>query len=210
MSTTSTCRSARSTARSRRSRLLRQWFDQEGWYDRAGDLAYRRIVDIFMVASMGPPGGGRQEVTPRFIRHFSVIGYVEMSDVSKSGIFNTILGDFLSRFEGPVGPAAVPIVTSTIEIFNTILATLLPTPAKSHYTFNLRDLAKVIQGVLMGEPKRITEQPQILRLWVHELSACSRTASSRRGPHVVRRPAREAAAQALRRRAGRRSCRTIG
>ena len=149
--------------------LLRQWFDQEGWFDRAGDLAYRRIVDIFMVASMGPPGGGRQEVTPRFIRHFSVIGYVEMSDISKSGIFNTILGDFLSRFEGPVGPAAVPIVASTIEIFNTILATLLPTPAKSHYTFNLRDLAKVIQGVLMGEPKRITEQPQILRLWVHEL-----------------------------------------
>jgi hypothetical protein len=45
--------------------ILRQWFSQSGWYDRSGDLTYRRIVDIVLVASMGPPGGGRQEVAPR-------------------------------------------------------------------------------------------------------------------------------------------------
>ena len=38
--------------------ILRQWFDQEGWYDRK-ELTYRKIIDVTMVCSMGPPGGGR-------------------------------------------------------------------------------------------------------------------------------------------------------
>ena len=40
------------------------------------------------------------------------------------------------------GPA---VVKATLEIYNTIRAQLLPTPAKSHYTYNMRDLSKVFQ-----------------------------------------------------------------
>ena len=36
-----------------------------------------------------------------------------------------------------------PLVQSTVEVYNSIRAELLPTPSKSHYTFNLRDLSKV-------------------------------------------------------------------
>lgn len=37
------------------------------------------------------------------------------------------------------------MVAATLDIYNTIADNLLPTPAKSHYTFNLRDLSKVFQ-----------------------------------------------------------------
>ncbi len=41
------------------------------------------------------------------------------------------------------------LVKATIKVYTTITTELLPTPAKSHYTFNLRDLSKVFQGMLM-------------------------------------------------------------
>ena len=37
------------------------------------------------------------------------------------------------------------MVGATIEVYNGLRATLLPTPAKSHYTYNMRDLSKVFQ-----------------------------------------------------------------
>ncbi|RLO04474.1 hypothetical protein DYB28_010789, partial [Aphanomyces astaci] len=149
--------------------ILRQWFDQAGWYDRKL-LVFRNIVDVVMVASMGPPGGGRNPITPRFIRHFNIIGYTEMSDDNKKQVFATIVASYLAKFSDELKPPEIglSIVKSSIYIYNTIIQELLPTPAKAHYTFNLRDLAKVFQGLLMGDAKRIIKLDQLLRLWVHE------------------------------------------
>ena len=44
------------------------------------------------------------------------------------------------------------VVAATIEVYNSISAELLPTPSKFHYTFNLRDISKVFQGLLMISP----------------------------------------------------------
>jgi len=38
---------------------------------------------------------------------------------------------------------APSIVKSTVDIYNKITKELLPTPKKSHYTFNLRDISKI-------------------------------------------------------------------
>lgn len=52
--------------------LLRQALDQCAWYDRK-ELAPRRLESLQYVAAMGLPGGGRNSVTHRYLRHFSIV-----------------------------------------------------------------------------------------------------------------------------------------
>lgn len=52
---------------------------------------------------MGPPGGGRNPVSARVLRHFNFLSFTELSDDSVGRIFTTILGAFLCRnFTAPI------------------------------------------------------------------------------------------------------------
>ncbi|KAJ3275318.1 Dynein heavy chain 1, axonemal [Terramyces sp. JEL0728] len=148
--------------------LFRQWMDWNGWYDRKAIGKFMDIVDISFICAMGHPGGGRNPVTGRFTRHFNLINFVEMDHPSLQKIFTTILGTFLNKFSTEISSLTDNIVEASINIYNTIRAELLPTPNKSHYTFNLRDLSKVIQGVLSADQKTVTTNLDIIRLWAHE------------------------------------------
>uniref|UniRef100_A0A8C3EP56 Dynein axonemal heavy chain 1 n=1 Tax=Corvus moneduloides TaxID=1196302 RepID=A0A8C3EP56_CORMO len=150
--------------------LLRQWMDHQGWYDRKqiGMSTFKRLVDINFVCAMGPPGGGRNPVTPRLTRHFNYLSFTEMDDSSKKKIFSTILGSWMGKSCRKLPPSPHPLVDATISVYLTITSQLLPTPAKSHYTFNLRDLSKVFQGMLMAEPSKVENKEHLLRLWYHE------------------------------------------
>ncbi|XP_028841933.1 dynein heavy chain 1, axonemal isoform X2 [Denticeps clupeoides] len=147
--------------------LLRQWMDHGGWYDRKQIGAFKQLVDINFICAMGPPGGGRNPITQRFTRHFNFLSFTEMDDTSKRTIFSTILGHWM---EGApqIQMLNEPLVSATIHAYLTITSELLPTPSKSHYTFNLRDLSKVFQGMLMAEAGKIQGKTCLLQLWYHE------------------------------------------
>lgn len=49
----------------------RQYLDFGGLYDR-DKLYWKDILDVVLACSCAPPGGGRNPLTARFVRHFAM------------------------------------------------------------------------------------------------------------------------------------------
>ena len=148
--------------------ILRQWMDHRGWYDRK-EQTFKKLIDLQFIVAMGPPGGGRTFITQRYVRHFHMINLVPFDDGSLNKLFQSIMDwHMLKGFAGKIKGLAPKVVEASIALFNETRRCMLPTPLKSHYTFNLRDLSKVFQGFCLIQKEDISGPDQVARLWVHE------------------------------------------
>jgi len=128
--------------------LLRLFVDQKGLYDRK-ERFWKDIQQTMIIACSAPPSGGRNELTQRFTRHFNILCLPQPNIKVLTKIFESIMTGFLNAgFSDTIKRYASVVTESTIEIYQRILKELLPIPSKFHYSFNLRDVSKVFQGIL--------------------------------------------------------------
>ena len=148
--------------------LLKLFVERKGLYDRGKELSWKSVKNVQLVAAMGPPGGARNPVDPRFLSLFSVFEVQFPSNANLSSIFESILTEHVRKLPREVALASESLTAATLELYNYIVEKLPPTPSRFHYIFNLRDLSRVFQGLLLATPDKMPTPAAFLRLWRHE------------------------------------------
>jgi len=151
--------------------------------DKRGD--FKICEDLQYIAAMQHPGGGKNDIPNRLKRNFFIFNMVLPSITSINDIYGQMLA---GRFPASSSSAETlevvnKLTSATISLWKTMKDKMLPTPAKFHYIFNLRELSRVFQGIMLTPTETIKsggyrcEQkivpfsgggPTLLRIWKHE------------------------------------------
>uniref|UniRef100_A0A1I8PY36 AAA+ ATPase domain-containing protein n=1 Tax=Stomoxys calcitrans TaxID=35570 RepID=A0A1I8PY36_STOCA len=166
--------------------IMRQFMDYKQWYDRQC-LQLKNIRNCQFAACMNPTAGSFT-IDPRLQRHFCVFSVAPPSEYTLQYIYGRILS---SHLENPLNnfskeiKSIGPLLTKVgIALHRRMEASFLPTAVKFHYSFNMRDLTQIYQGLMnsCGIPAEavnmahianiggtVCQKPSdLIRLYVHE------------------------------------------
>ena len=150
--------------------IVRQSIAEEGVYnlDKPGD--WKGLVDICYTAAMTHPGGGRNDIPNRLKRQYCLFNVTMPSMAAVDNIFGSIIRGRLSAKSVPqdVANAAMKLTDATISLWTKTSAKMLPTPAKFHYLFNMRELSRVFAGIFEAPRNTIKNEVYLIKLWRHE------------------------------------------
>jgi len=138
--------------------------------DKRGDM--KQCEDLQFMGAMSHPGGGKNDIPNRLKRHFFIFNMVLPSVSSINSIYGQML---LGRFAGESDDTmdtVMKLTSATIELWQWAQRKFMPTPRKFHYQFNMRDVSRVFQGILLCPLEDVLhcKDPSlnIIKLWRHE------------------------------------------
>ena len=138
--------------------IVRQLLEQGGMYSLEkpiGDM--KHITETRYIAAMNHPGGGKNDIPNRLKRQFALFNVPLPSVAAINNIFGALVaGRFCAEdFSQEVVELAQKLVPMTLDLWNKVQGKMLPTPAKFHYLFNMRELSKVFQGIILASRDRL-------------------------------------------------------
>ena len=95
-------------------------------YDRDKDLTQKVLRDMTYISAMGPPGGGRNNVDPRFVALFSVFNLPDPTSEVLKHMYSSIINERLRDFSPSVKDAAAKFPDAMLELFSYILESQYP------------------------------------------------------------------------------------
>ena len=150
--------------------LLRQQMEHGGWFG-LKERSWRQVEGLSFIAAMAPSGGGRQPVSERVLRHFHTLCLPPLGESTVTAIFTAILSWHFStqQFVPSIAELTSAIVAATCELYRLVSTQLLPMPGRTHYTYNVRDVSRVFQGLLLSPAAQFPAPEPFIRLWIHEV-----------------------------------------
>jgi len=159
--------------------LARQLIENGGFYmlDKTQRGIFKNIKNLFYIGAMNHPGGGRNDIPNRLKQKFF--------------IFNMILPQSIEAIYGPIikytfkpkyfssecNRVVDSLTQATIQLWAKVKNTMLPTPSKFHYVFNMREISRIFKAIL-GTRKDVINtassvgsmKPEVflVGLWRHE------------------------------------------
>ncbi|GBG87683.1 hypothetical protein CBR_g45837 [Chara braunii] len=154
--------------------LVRQSIDYNGWFDKQ-KVVMKEILSTQYLACMNPTAGSFT-INPRMQRHFATFAVQMPARDTLLSIFSAVVIAHFAQMDPDTMKLGPRVAAATVEIYEQVANTFLPTAIKFHYQFNLRDMANITQGVCRSMPEFYTTPVKISRLWIHE---CERVFADR-------------------------------
>ncbi|KDO33137.1 hypothetical protein SPRG_01949 [Saprolegnia parasitica CBS 223.65] len=155
--------------------LLRQYMDYGGWYDRHEVGSKKTMQDVQFVACMNHKAGSFG-INPRLQRHFATFGVLFPTRSECASLFGALWHHHMSHFSDAVKKMAPGLLAATMDLHADLREHFVPTAIKPHYSFSLRDLGLLFQGLLATKPELFATTLKMGRFWLHE---CARVFSDR-------------------------------
>lgn len=109
---------------------------------------FKNIKNLQYIGAMNHPGGGRNDIPNRMKRQAFIFNMILPLDITP--IYAPIIAHTFkaSHFNEETQKVINNLTKATIELWNKVKNTMLPTPTKFHYVFNMRELSRIFKGVL--------------------------------------------------------------
>jgi dynein heavy chain len=149
--------------------LVRQAMSCGGFYD-LESKSFRSIQGATYVVAAASGGGARTLPSPRLTRHFTILCIPEPDGPAMETVFSTIITAHFGAkdFASEVTALGMAVVSATLDVYMKVATEFLPTPTRPHYTFDLRDVSKVMAGMLLAKAQSVGSEQALARLWLHE------------------------------------------
>jgi dynein heavy chain len=138
--------------------------------DKRGDM--KCVEDVRYISAMRYPKDGTNDIPNRLKRHFFILNCTTPSHDVIDSIYGQLLRWKFECIEGPSRKSILDflgkLVDASIQLLQWVKKSMPPTPSKTHYFFNLRDLSRVFEGVVRASCDSITSEKPLIRLWRHE------------------------------------------
>jgi dynein heavy chain len=158
--------------------VIRDFLNVSSWLS-LRKIRIRQIADVTFIADMAINSASTANVSERVLHRMNLVVLSALNLGSFKVQIQTLADMVMSswfQLDRNIKEYAQRTIRSLSEICEVALHRLKPTPSKAHYTFNWKDITKILLSIQTVESNSMKSQKDVMSLMYHE---CLRTFGDR-------------------------------